>query len=189
MAINQPASSWLNTHEALLRDIVTCLKDLTDSGHHNHLGEVKAHMGVRGTILADAAAKAVVTKKILDADLDIVLAKSSTCLTSLDWQRCANTVCLSHSCLAKPSHGMLFLNACTIPVFLSIAMLLSRLPASHMVLSVSRQHWVSQTDGEAHQTVVMTLAQHCHACCYCHCNTCLLLVWRGVLLHAACSVS
>ncbi len=71
-AINQPASSWLNadvnTHGPLLRDIVTRLKDLTDAGHHIHLGKVKANMGVRGNILAQAAAKAVVTQKILDAN-------------------------------------------------------------------------------------------------------------------------
>ncbi len=65
-AITQPASSWLNTHEPLLRDIVNRLKDLTDAGHHLHLGKVKAHMGVHGNILADAAARAVVTQKILD---------------------------------------------------------------------------------------------------------------------------
>ncbi len=46
------------------------LKDLIDAGHRVHLGKMKAHMGVRGNILADAAAKAVVTQKILDADLD-----------------------------------------------------------------------------------------------------------------------
>ena len=60
-ATTQPASSWLNTHEPLLRDIVNRLKDLTDTGHHIRLGKVKAHMGVRGNVLADAAAKAVVT--------------------------------------------------------------------------------------------------------------------------------
>ncbi len=56
--MNQPASSWLNTHEPLLIDIVTRLKGTTDAGHHVHLGKVKAHMGVRGNLLADAAAKA-----------------------------------------------------------------------------------------------------------------------------------
>ena len=66
-AITQPASCWLNTHEPLLRDIVNRLKDLTDAGHHIHLGKVKAHMGVRGNILADAAAKAVVTQMNPDA--------------------------------------------------------------------------------------------------------------------------
>ncbi len=59
-AMTQPASSWLNTHEPLLRDIVNRLKNLTDAGHHIHFGKVKAHMGVRGNILADAAAEAVV---------------------------------------------------------------------------------------------------------------------------------
>ncbi len=68
MAATQPASSWLNTHEPLLRDILNCLKGLTDAGHHVHLGKVKAYMGVRGNIPADAAAKALVTQKILDAD-------------------------------------------------------------------------------------------------------------------------
>ncbi len=77
-AITQPASSWLNAHEPLLRDIVNRLKDLTDAGHHIHLGKVKAHMGVRGNILADAAAKAVVTQKILDADPDNMVNSFST---------------------------------------------------------------------------------------------------------------
>ncbi len=77
-AITQPASSWLNMHEPLLRDIVSCLKNLTDAGHHVHLGKVKAHMGVRGNILADAAAKAVVTQKNLDADPDNMVGSSST---------------------------------------------------------------------------------------------------------------
>ncbi len=72
-ATTQPGSSWLNTHEPLLRDIVNRLTDLTDAGHHIHLGKVKAHMGVRGNILADAAAKAVVTQKILDSDPDNML--------------------------------------------------------------------------------------------------------------------
>ncbi len=67
-AINQPASGWLNTHEPLLRGIVTRLKDLTDAGRHIHLSKVKAHMKVRGNILADSVAKAVVTQKILDAN-------------------------------------------------------------------------------------------------------------------------
>ncbi len=44
-AITEPASSWLNTHESLLRDIVNRLKNLTDAGHHIDLGKVKAHMG------------------------------------------------------------------------------------------------------------------------------------------------
>ncbi len=62
-AITQPASSWLDTHEPLRRDLVSRLKDLTDVGHHVHLGKVKARMGVRGNILADAAGKAVVMQK------------------------------------------------------------------------------------------------------------------------------
>ena len=73
-AINEPASSWLKTNEPLLRDPETRLKDLMDidADHHIHLGKAKAHMGVRVNIriLADAAANAVVTQKILDADLD-----------------------------------------------------------------------------------------------------------------------
>ncbi len=72
------AANSLNTHEPLLRDIVTRLKDLTDAGHHIHLGKVKAHMGVRGKKLADAAAKAVVTQKILDADPDNMVNSFST---------------------------------------------------------------------------------------------------------------
>ena len=44
------------------------LKALTEAGH---LGKVKAHAGVAGNILADAAAKLVVTRKIIDADGDL----------------------------------------------------------------------------------------------------------------------
>ncbi len=77
-AINQLASSWLNTHEPLPRDIVNRLKDLTEAGHRIHLGKVKAHMGVRGNILADAAAKEVMTQKILDADPDNMVNSFST---------------------------------------------------------------------------------------------------------------
>ena len=43
------------------------LKALTGAGHHVHLGKVKAYAGVEGNILADAAAKQVVTQKIIDA--------------------------------------------------------------------------------------------------------------------------
>ncbi len=60
----------LNTHEPLLRDVVNRLKDLTDAGHHIHYSKVKAQMGIRGNILADAAATAAVTQKVLDADPD-----------------------------------------------------------------------------------------------------------------------
>ncbi len=80
-AINQPASSWLNTHEPLLPllgDIVTRLKDVTDAGHHIHVVKVKAHMEVRGNILADAAAEAVVTQTNLNADLDNMVNSFST---------------------------------------------------------------------------------------------------------------
>ncbi len=77
-ALTRPASSWLNTHEPLLRNIVNRLKDLTDAGHCIHLGKVKAHMGVCGNILADAAAKAVVTQYILDADPDNMVNRFST---------------------------------------------------------------------------------------------------------------
>ena len=52
-------------------DIVANLKALTEAGHHVHLGKVKAHAGVEGNILADAAAKQVVTQKIIDADVDL----------------------------------------------------------------------------------------------------------------------
>ena len=52
-------------------DIVANLKALTEAGHHVHLGKVKAHAGVAGNILADAAAKMVVTQKIIDADGDL----------------------------------------------------------------------------------------------------------------------
>ena len=52
-------------------DIVANLKALTEAGHHVHLGKVKAHAGVEGNILADAAAKQVVTQKIIDADGDL----------------------------------------------------------------------------------------------------------------------
>ena len=50
-------------------DIVANLKALTEVGHHVHLGKV--HAGVEGNILADAAAKQVVTQKIVDADGDL----------------------------------------------------------------------------------------------------------------------
>ena len=60
-AIKQAATTWLCTHEPLPMDIVANLKALTESGHHVHLGKVKAHAGVEGDILADAAAKQVVT--------------------------------------------------------------------------------------------------------------------------------
>ena len=43
------------------------LKTLTEHGHRIHLGKVKAHTGVEGNIIADAAAKSVVTQKIIDA--------------------------------------------------------------------------------------------------------------------------
>ena len=52
-------------------DIVANLKALTETGHHIHLGEVKAHAGVEGNILANAAAKQVVTQKIIGADGDL----------------------------------------------------------------------------------------------------------------------
>ena len=39
----------------------------TEAGHHAHLGEVEAHAGVNGNILADVAAKKVVTQRIIDA--------------------------------------------------------------------------------------------------------------------------
>ena len=68
MAIKQPATTWLCTHEPLLKDIMANLKVLTEAGHHVHLDKVKAHAGVAGNILADAAAKIVVTQKIIDAD-------------------------------------------------------------------------------------------------------------------------
>ena len=63
-AIKQPATTWLCTHEPLLMDIVANLKALTEAGRHVHLGKVimKAHAGVQGNILADAAAKKVVTQ-------------------------------------------------------------------------------------------------------------------------------
>ena len=50
-------------------DIVANLKALIEAGHHVHLGKVKAHAcaGVEGYIVADAAAKQVVTQKIIDA--------------------------------------------------------------------------------------------------------------------------
>ena len=73
-AIKQPATTWLCTHEPLLMDIVANLKALTEAGHHVHLGilgKVKAHAGVEENILADAAAKQVVTQKIIDADGDL----------------------------------------------------------------------------------------------------------------------
>ncbi len=47
-------------------------------GHHIHLGKLKAHMGVQGNTLADAAAKAVLTKKIPDADPDNMVDTFST---------------------------------------------------------------------------------------------------------------
>ena len=67
-AIKQPTSTWLSTHEPLLQDIVSHLKSLTSEGHHVHLGKVKAHLGVRGNITADIAAKSVVIQKIIDAE-------------------------------------------------------------------------------------------------------------------------
>ena len=47
------------------------LKALTEAGHNVNLGNVKTHAGVAGNILADAAAKMVVTQKIIDADGDL----------------------------------------------------------------------------------------------------------------------
>ena len=70
-AIKQPATTWLCIHEPLLMDIVANLKALTEAGHHVHLGKVKAHAGVEGDILADAAAKQVVTQEIIDAGGDL----------------------------------------------------------------------------------------------------------------------
>ena len=43
------------------------MKDLTEAGHHVHLGKVKAYTGVEGNIVVGAAAKKVVTQKIIDA--------------------------------------------------------------------------------------------------------------------------
>ena len=43
-------------------DIVANLKALTEAGHHVHLGKP-----MQGNILADVAAKQVVTQKIIDA--------------------------------------------------------------------------------------------------------------------------
>ena len=75
-AISQPAASWLNTHEPLLKDIVARLETLTAAGNDIHLGKVKAHMGVRGNIMADAAAKAMVTQKIW---MQTQMTKFATC--------------------------------------------------------------------------------------------------------------
>ncbi len=69
-AIKQPATTWLNTHEPVLMDIVKRIKELTEGGHHVHIGKVKAHMGVEGNIKADLAAKKVVTQKIIDSGVD-----------------------------------------------------------------------------------------------------------------------
>ena len=48
-------------------DIVANVKAPTEARGHVHLGKVMAHVGVEGNILADAAAKKVVTQKIDDA--------------------------------------------------------------------------------------------------------------------------
>ena len=48
-------------------NIVANLKALTEAGHHLYLGKAKAHAGVEGNILADAAAKQVVTQQSIDA--------------------------------------------------------------------------------------------------------------------------
>ena len=48
-------------------DIVAKLKALTEAGHHVHVGKVKAHAGVEGKVLGDAAADQFVTQKIIDA--------------------------------------------------------------------------------------------------------------------------
>ena len=69
-AIKQPATTWLNTHEPVLMDIVKRIKDLTEGGHHVHIGKVKAHMGVEGNIKADLAAKKVAIQKIIDSGVD-----------------------------------------------------------------------------------------------------------------------
>ena len=47
-------------------DIVANLKALTEAGHHVHLGKP-----MQGNILADVAAKQVVTQKIIDAGGDL----------------------------------------------------------------------------------------------------------------------
>ena len=53
-------------------DIVANLKALTEAGHHVHMGKVKAHAGVgTETFFADAAAKQVVTQKVIDAGGDL----------------------------------------------------------------------------------------------------------------------
>ena len=57
---------------------VSRLETLTAAGNDIPSGKVKAHMGVRGGITADAAAKAVVTQKILDADPDNEICNLST---------------------------------------------------------------------------------------------------------------
>ena len=98
-AIRQPASTWLSTHEPVLVDIVKRLKELTKYGHHIHLGKVKAHMGVRGNIKADRAAKAVVHKKMLagggkndvaeddlaEADIDVTSSVKNTAHELHQW--------------------------------------------------------------------------------------------------------
>ena len=69
-AIKQQATTWLRTHEPILLDNVANLKALTEAGHNVHLGKVKAHAGIEGSILADAAADKLVTQ-IIDAGGDL----------------------------------------------------------------------------------------------------------------------
>ena len=52
-------------------DIVANLKALTEAGHHVRLGEVEARAGVEGNALAGAAAKQIVTQKIIVAGGDL----------------------------------------------------------------------------------------------------------------------
>ena len=47
------------------------MKTWTEGGHCIHLGKVKAHTGVEGNIIVGAAAKNVVTQKIIDAGGDL----------------------------------------------------------------------------------------------------------------------
>ena len=51
-------------------DLVKHIKELTERGHHVHVGKGKAHMGVEGNIKADLATKKVVTQKIIDSGVD-----------------------------------------------------------------------------------------------------------------------
>ena len=99
-AIKRPATTWLSTHEPVLMEIVKRIKELTEGGHHVHIGKVKAHVSVEGNIRADLAAKKVVTRKIIDSGVVGTMCLSET------WMRLELTAyALSAAMLTRAMNG------------------------------------------------------------------------------------